>query len=120
MVKADRPDHSNYFNCKNDSGKIVSCCAVTGRKLSTSPSVADTYTVLMNTWNIPPESFQQTVNNNTRVIVGHQIQQAEIPTPAVVISVETVPVDDAILLDYSTSEAAHEEPVNEALTQTSR
>jgi hypothetical protein len=31
-LKADRPDRSNYFNCKNDGGKIVSCCAVTGRK----------------------------------------------------------------------------------------
>jgi hypothetical protein len=32
-LKADRPDRSNYFNCKNDGGKITSCCAVMGRKL---------------------------------------------------------------------------------------
>ena len=30
-LKADRPDHSNYFNSKNDSGKNVSCCAAMGR-----------------------------------------------------------------------------------------
>jgi hypothetical protein len=30
-LKADRPDCSNYFNCKNEGDKIVSCCAVTGR-----------------------------------------------------------------------------------------
>jgi hypothetical protein len=41
-LKADSPDRSNYFNCKNDGGKIVSCCAVTGRKLITTPGVADT------------------------------------------------------------------------------
>jgi hypothetical protein len=56
-LKADRPDRSNYVNCKNDSGKIVSCCAVTGRKLLTSPGVANTYTFLMNTWNTLPESY---------------------------------------------------------------
>jgi len=41
-LKADTPDRSNYFNHKNDGGKIASCCAVTGRKLLTSPGVADT------------------------------------------------------------------------------
>jgi hypothetical protein len=53
-LKADRPDHLNYFNCKKDGGKIASCCAVTGRKLLTPPHVADTYTFLMNTWNTLP------------------------------------------------------------------
>jgi len=48
-LKADSPDCSNYFNCENGGGKIVSCCAVTGRKLLTSPGVADMYTFLMNT-----------------------------------------------------------------------
>jgi hypothetical protein len=47
-LKADRPDRLNYFNHKNDSGKIASCCAVTDLKLLTSPGVADTYTFLMN------------------------------------------------------------------------
>jgi len=56
--KAGRPDDSNYFNCKNDGGKIASCCAVMGRKLLTSPGVADTYTFLMNTWNTLLESYQ--------------------------------------------------------------
>jgi hypothetical protein len=32
-LTAYRRDRSNYFNCKNDGGKIASCCAVTGRKL---------------------------------------------------------------------------------------
>jgi hypothetical protein len=41
-LKADRPDHSNYFNCKNGGGKIVSCCSVTGHKVLTSPGVAHT------------------------------------------------------------------------------
>jgi len=43
-LKADRPDRSNYFNCENDGGKIVSCCAVTSRNLLTSHGVVDTYT----------------------------------------------------------------------------
>jgi len=109
-LKADRPDLSNYFNCKNDGGKIASCCAVTGRKLLTLPRVAETYTFLMNTWNTLPESYQQRVYNNTLAAVKRQIQQAENPTPAVVISVEAARVDNAILLDYLTSEVALEEP----------
>jgi len=109
-LKADRPDRSNYFNCKNHGGKIVSCCAVTCRKLLTLPGIADTYTFLMNTWNTLPESYQQRVYNNTLATVKRQIQQAENPTPAVVISVEVARVDNAILLDYLTSEVALEEP----------
>jgi hypothetical protein len=109
-LKADRPDRSNYFNCKNDGGKMVSCCAVTGRKLLTSPGVANTYTFLMNTWNTLPESYQLRVYNNTLATVKRQIQQVENPTPAVVISVEAARVDNAILLDYLTSEVAIEEP----------
>jgi hypothetical protein len=109
-LKADRPDRSNYFNCKIDGGKIVSCCAVTGRKLLTSPGVADTYTFFMNTWNTLLESYQQRVYNNTLATVKRQIQQAENPTPAVVISVEAVRIDNAILLDYSTTEVAIEDP----------
>jgi hypothetical protein len=110
-LKADRPDRSNYFNCKNDGCKIVSCCAVTGRKLLTSPGVADTYTFLMNTWHTLPESYQQRVYNNTLATVKRQIHQAENPTPAVVISVEAACVDNAILLGFLTSEVAIEEPV---------
>jgi len=53
-LKADRPDCSNYFNYMNDGGKNASCCP--GRKLLTSPGVADTYTFLINTWNTLPES----------------------------------------------------------------
>jgi hypothetical protein len=48
-LNADRPDRSNYFNHKNDSGKITSRCAVTDCKLLTLPGVADRYTLLMNT-----------------------------------------------------------------------
>jgi hypothetical protein len=39
-----------------------------------------------------------------------QIQQAENPTPAVVISVEAARVDNAIILDFLASEVALEEP----------
>jgi len=81
-----------------------------GRKLLTPPRVADTYTFLVNTWNTLPESYQQRVYNNTLATVKRQIQQAENPTPAVVISVEAARVDNAILLDYLTSEVALEEP----------
>jgi hypothetical protein len=109
-LKGDRPDRSNYFNHKNDGGKIAARCAVTGRELLTSPGVADTYTFLMNTWNTLPESYQQRVYNNTLATVKRQIQQAENPTPAVVISVEAARVDNAILLDYLASEVALEKP----------
>jgi hypothetical protein len=109
-LKVDRADRSNCFNSKNDGGKIVSCWAVTGRTLLTLPGVADTDTFLMNSWNTLPESYQQTVYNNTLATVKHQIQQAENPTPGVVISVETARVNNASLLDYLTSEVAIEEP----------
>jgi len=109
-LNAARPDHSNCFNDKNDCGKNTSCCAATGPKLLTSPGIADTYTFLMNIWNTLPESYQQRVYNNTLATVKRQIQQAENPTPAVVISTEAASVDNAILLDYLTSKVALEEP----------
>jgi len=110
QLKADKPDRSNYFNYKNDGGEKASCCAATGHKLLTSPGIADTYTFLMNTWNTLPESYQQRVYKNTLATVKRQIQQAENPTPAEVISVEAARVDNAILLDYLTSEVALKEP----------
>jgi hypothetical protein len=64
----------------------------------------------MNTWNTLPESYQQRVYNTTLATFKHQIQQAENPTPAMVINVEAVFVDSAILLDYLASEVALEEP----------
>jgi len=109
-LKADRPDRWNYFNHKNDCGKIASCCAVTGRKLLTWPGVADMYTFLINTWDTLPESYQQGVYKITLVKVKRQIQQAEIPTPAVVISMEAAYVDNAILVDYLTSGVALDDP----------
>jgi len=109
-LKADRPYPSNYFNYKNDCGKNASCCAVMGCKLLTSPGVADTYRFLMNTGNTLPESYQQGVYKNTLATVKRQIQQTENPIPAVIISVEAVRVDNAILLDYLTSEVALEKP----------
>ena len=60
-LKAVRPDRSNYFNYKNASGKTASRCAATGRKLSTSPGIADMYPFLTNTWNTLLESYQQRV-----------------------------------------------------------
>jgi len=50
------------------------------------------------------------VYNNTLATVKRQMQQAEKPMPAVVISVEAVHLDNAILLDYLTSKVAIEEP----------
>jgi len=64
----------------------------------------------MITCNTLPESYQQTVYDNTLATVNRQIQQAENPMPAMVISVEAACVDNAILLDYLTSEVALEEP----------
>jgi len=108
-LSVDGPDRSDYFNYKNDSGKNASCFAATGRKLLTSPGVADTYAFLINTWNSLPERYQQRVYNKILTTVKRQIQQAENPTPAVVISVEAALVDNAILLEYLTSEVALEE-----------
>jgi hypothetical protein len=101
-LKVDRPYRSNYYNYKNDGGKIASCCAATGRKLLTSPGIADTYTFLMNSWKTLPESYQQRVYKSTLATVKRQIQQAENPKPAAVISPEAAGVHNAILLDYLT------------------
>jgi len=81
-----------------------------GRKLLTSPGIVDTYTFLMNTWNTLPESYQQRVYKNTLATVKCQIQQAQNPMPAAVISTEAARVDNAILLDYLTSDVPREEP----------
>jgi len=109
-LKADRTDCSNYFHYKKDGGKIASCCAVMGGKSLTLPGVADMYMFLMITWNTLPESYQQTVYNNTLATVKRQIQHAKNPTPAVMISVEAGCIDNALLLDYLASEAALQEP----------
>jgi hypothetical protein len=50
------------------------------------------------------------VYNNTLATVKRQIQQAENPTPAVLISVEATRVNNPIVLDYLTFEVALEEP----------
>ena len=76
-----------------------------GHKLLTSPGIPDTYTFLMNPWITLPESYQQRVYKITHATVKRQIQQAENPTPAVVISIDAARVDNAILLDYLTSGA---------------
>jgi len=109
-LKVDRPDRSIYFNVQNDGGKNASCWAATGCMLLTSPSVADMYTVLMNSWITLPESYQQRVFKNTLTTVQCLIQQGENPTPAMVISVEAARVGNAIPLDYFTSTLALEEP----------
>jgi hypothetical protein len=109
-LKADRPHRSNYFNYHNDGGKNKSCCAATERKLSTSPGISNTYTLLMNTWNTLPESYQQRVYKNTLATVKRKIQQVENPTGAVVIGVEAAHVHNAIVLQKLTSEVALEEP----------
>jgi len=83
-----------------------------GRKLFTSPGIADMYTFLMNTWNTLPESYQWRVYKNTLATVQGPIQQAENPTPAVLIIVKAAHIGNAILPDYLTSEVALEEPEN--------
>jgi len=55
-VKAVRSHRSIYFNYKIDGGQNASCGTATDHKLLLSPGFADTYTVLMNTWNTLPES----------------------------------------------------------------
>jgi len=109
-LKAVRLECSNYLNHKNDSGNNASCCTATGRQLLTMPGIADAHIFLMNTWNIQPESYQQRVYKNTITTVKRQIQQAQNPTAAGVISTEAASVDNAILLDYWTSEVALQEP----------
>jgi len=74
------------------------------------PGIADTNTFLLNTWNTLPEIDQQRVYKHTLAIVKHQVHQAENRTPAMVISVEVVRVDNAIFLDYFTSEVMIEKP----------
>ena len=64
----------------------------------------------MNTWNTLLESYQQRVYKNTLATVKCEIQQAENPTAAMVISVEAARVDNGILLDYLSSEVALQEP----------
>jgi hypothetical protein len=64
----------------------------------------------MNTWNTLPESYQHRVYNNTLATVNCQIQQAENPTPALLIRVEAARVDNAIFLDYLATGVALEQP----------
>jgi len=99
----------NNFNYKNGGGKDTSCCTATGRMLLTSPGIAERYTFLMNSWNTLLESYQQRVYANTLATVKRQIQWVENTTPAMVISVEAAHVDNAIFLEYLTSEVALEE-----------
>jgi hypothetical protein len=105
-LRVDRADPSNYFNYKAGGGKKTSCCAAMSRELLTSPGAADTYTFLINTSTTLPDSYQLWVYKNTSAAVKRQIQQAETPTPAVVISVTVVHVANAILLDDLSSELA--------------
>jgi len=109
-LKADRLDSWNYCNYKNDCGKNTSCHAATGHKLFSSPGILEMDTFLMNMWNTPPESYQQSVYNNTLATVKRQIQKAENPTPAMVISVEAAHVDNGILHDNLTPKVALQEP----------
>ena len=67
-------------------------------------------TFLTNTWTALPESYQQKMYINTLPTVKRQMQQAENPTPAMVINMEAARVENAILLDYLTSKVVLEEP----------
>jgi len=64
----------------------------------------------MNTWNTLPESYELRLYNDTLATVKSQIQQAENPTAAVLISLEAAPVNNAILVHNLTCEVALEEP----------
>jgi hypothetical protein len=64
----------------------------------------------MNTWNTLPESYQPRVYSKVLTTVKQQIDEAENPAPAVVISVESARVDNTILLDYWASDVSLEEP----------
>jgi len=110
QLNAARPDHSNYFNYKYDGGMIASCCTVTCRKLLNSSGVVDTYSVLMITWNTLPLRYQQRVYIDIPATVKPEIQQAENPSPAMVISVEVARADNAHLLHHLTSEVVLGEP----------
>jgi len=102
--------YNSMIDDKNDGGMIASWYTVIGYKLLTSLGVADNYTCLLNTWNTIPESYQHRVYKNTIATVKHQIQQAENPTAAMMISVEAARVDHTIVLEYLTSKVALEEP----------
>jgi hypothetical protein len=78
--------------------------------MSTSPGVAGRYTFLMNTCNTLPESYQHRLYKNPLTAVKSQIQQAEDPMTAVVISVDAAGVDNTICLDYLTSKVALDKP----------
>jgi len=78
--------------------------------LLTLPGIADMYTFSMITWNTLPESYQQREYENTLATVKCQIQQAENPTPADVISTEAAREANAIVPDYFTSKVELEEP----------
>jgi len=118
-LKVDKSDRSNYFNYKNGGGNNPLCCTATCRKLLTSSGIAKTCTFMMNTWNTLLESYQQRVHKHTSATVNRQVQQAENPTAAVVISMEAAQVDNPILLDNLTSEWNMRSLRSESLTQTS-
>jgi len=109
MLKAGSPDRSNYFNYNIDGDKNASCCATTGRKLLALPDIPDRYIFFLNTWNTLPQSYQQSVYNHTLATVQCQIQQVENQMPAVVIRMNSVHADNAILLDYLTFKVGLEE-----------
>jgi len=98
MLKVDRPDRSNHFNYNNDGGNNASYCAATCHQLLTSPGIAATYTIMMNTWNILPESYQPRVYIITSATVKCWMKQPENQMAAVVIRMEAVHVQNAILL----------------------
>jgi hypothetical protein len=103
ILKADRPEHVNYFIYMNGSGKDTSYFTPLYRKLIIWTGFACTYTFFINTWNTLLESYQQREYKNTLAIFKHQVKYAKNSTPAADISLEAAYVDNAILLDYLTS-----------------
>ena len=80
------------------------------RESLTSPGVAHTYTFLMNTWSTLLQSYQQRVYKSTLLTVKRQMQNAENPTPAGVISFEAACVHYSSFLDYLACEGVLEGP----------
>jgi len=119
-LKVDWPDRWNEFNYKVDCGKNASCCAAMSRESLTSPGVAHTYTFLMNTWSTLLQSYQQRVYKSTLLTVKRQMQNAENPTPAGVISFEAACVHILFFLTIWPAKGCLRGQRSEALTKTFR
>jgi len=109
-LNADSPDGSNDFTYQNDFCKNASTFDAMGPTMFTLPDVVHAYTFFLipgtHYWRATNKGCIKTLLLQSRVISGRRRN----PTPAVVIRVEAIHVDNAILLDYLTCKVALEEP----------